>query len=116
MKKMRFLAPLLVAGMVLPLPASAATLTISNATLTQVNSDVAFGGCYAVLNKNVGAGCTGKTVSFDCDGKFNTNGNGSRHYATALLAFSLGKLVNVYVDNTQKYGGVCVAKRIAVLK
>lgn len=92
------------------------TTTIKSATLQLLTSDVAYGGCYATVDKAIGTGCAGKTISFDCDGKFNTNGAGNRHYSTALLAFSLNKPVTLYADTTKKYRGYCVVTRIAVSK
>jgi hypothetical protein len=116
MKKTLLLAPLLAMGMMLSSSAEAATLTISNATIQLLTSDTAYGGCYATVDKALGTGCAGKTVSFDCDGKYNTNGAGNRHYSTALLAFSLNKPVTLYADTTKKYSGYCVVTRIAVSK
>ncbi len=116
MKNMYLVAPLLVLGMVAPLPASAAGLSVASVAIQQVSSDIAYGGCYALLSKAVGTGCTGSTVSFDCDGLHNKNGVGNRHYSTALLAFSLNKPVTLYVDTAKQYSGYCVATRISVLK
>lgn len=116
MKNAWLFTPLVAASLLLPLAAHAAVLKVGGATITQVNSDTAFGQCYAVLNKAPSSGCTSKTISFDCQGKFYKNGEGNRHYATSLLAFSLNKKVNVWVDSSKKYGSVCVARRISVLK
>lgn len=116
MKKTWLVAPLLVVSMIAPLSASAAGLAIASVAIQQVSSDVAYGGCYALLSKAVGTGCTGSIVSFDCDGLYNKNGAGNRHYSTALLAFSLNKPVTLYVDTANKYSGYCVVSRISVLK
>ncbi len=107
---------LLALSALLPLSASATILTLSKATMLQISSDVAYGGCYAVLSQAVGGTCAGKTVSFDCDGKFNTNGAGNRHYSTALLAFSLNKPLSLVVDDAKKYNGYCVATRVSLAK
>ncbi|MEN9503836.1 MAG: hypothetical protein RI964_3121 [Pseudomonadota bacterium] len=96
--------------------AHAASLTINNAALQQVSSDIAYGGCYATLSVPVGSTCTGSIVSFDCDGKFNVNGAGNRHYSTALLAFSLNKPVSLIVETTKRYTGYCVATRVSIVK
>lgn len=107
---------LCVLGMALPFTANATVLTLSKLTIQQLSSDVAYGGCYAVLSQAVGGTCAGKTVSFDCDGKFNTNGAGNRHYSTALLAFSLNKPLSLVVDDAKKYNGYCVATRVSLAK
>lgn len=114
MKKLGFW--LCVFGLIAPLSANATTLTLNKLVIQQISSDVDYGGCYAVLSQAIGGACKGKTVSFDCDGKFNTNGAGSRHYSTALLAFSLNKSIALVVDDAKQYSGYCVATRVSLTK
>lgn len=72
-----------------------------------------FGGCMIALSTTIGHACNGSWVSLDCNGGYSNSGE--RHYATALMAFSLQKNVSVEVDNEKVYNGYCVAKRIDVL-
>ena len=100
----------------LPLGVSAASLKVDAVALKLISSDIAYGGCYATLSKKVAGICNSTVVSFDCDGVYNKNGAGNRHYSTALLAFSLNKTVNLVVDdvNLTKQGKYCTVTRISI--
>lgn len=85
-------------------------------------NDVQFGGCGVKLDVPIGTGCDSSWVSFDCANQHLPVGTGSRTYATALVAASLGKTVSLYVDNdaalkqTSTYSplALCIAKRLDI--
>lgn len=114
--KLTYTLPLLL-GVIIPFTVSANTvIKIQSATIKSISYDTEFGHCHATLNKAPSGACTSKTISFDCKGKYYKNGQGKQYYATALLAFSLEKKVNVWVDSNKKHQSACVTKRISVLK
>lgn len=115
MKKPGLVAALVVVGMFSPMAANAVAITVSNAQVQEVDSDIGNGDCYVVLDKAIGGVCSGTSVSFDCKGKFLKAGEGNRHYSTAMLAFSLNKPVNLWVNDANRYGGMCVADRISII-
>lgn len=78
-------------------------------------SDTNYGGCMLYMTSPLEHGCSSNWVSFDCNEQYYQGGLGSRNYATAMVAASLGKQVTVFFDNTKKYGNFCVGKRIDVL-
>lgn len=75
-----------------------------------------YGGCMVHLSVNIGNGCPSNGwVSFDCDAKYSDAGEGQRAYASALVAFSMGKQVSVLINNAQKHHGLCVARRLDII-
>ncbi len=99
---------------VMSMSVQAAPFFVSGTIKRTLSEASNFGGCMIELSTAVSNGCPANGwVSLDCNGGF--HGAGERHYASALMAFSLNKPVTVQVDNTQKYNGYCVARRIDVL-
>ena len=96
--------------------AHAARLGVTNTTIERLISDDGNSGdCRIKLSDPVTNNNTPATtcstdgwVSLDCKEVYGKGGE--RHYASALLAFSLGKTVNVTVEADQKNGAYCVVK------
>lgn len=79
-----------------------------------VTGDTTMGGCMAQLTVPVGTGCTGYWVSFSCTADFADKDRAYRMYDMAQMAYTLGKRVTVFVDNTKTHNGYCFANRIDV--
>lgn len=77
-----------------------------------------FGGCMAQMENRIdstGLNCPGKWVSFSCSGDFHTKDLAYKLYDAAQMSLALGNLMRVYVDDTKKHNGYCVAFRIEAL-
>ena len=84
--------------------------------ITRTMSDAKYGGCMIQLDVDIGTGCPENGwVSLDCDGKYFGQEQGRRHFASALIAATLGKKVTLYIDNTKKHDNYCVARRLDVV-
>ena len=103
------IAAVLLAG--ISMTAQSATVT---GTIVKTLSDSKnYGGCMIQLSVPVNvANCGSGWVSLDCQGGYSSSGE--RHYASALMAFSLNKTVTVFVDSAKQYNGFCVATRLDV--
>ena len=101
------------------LPGQATTVAVTaNVVRTLVADQDRFGGCMAKLDQvlaNSGLDCPGTWVSFSCSGTFTPKDIAYRMFDSAQMAFALGKLVSVQVDDTKKHNGHCYARRIDVL-
>ena len=82
-----------------------------------ITQDNKTGGCMIKLSNNIGNGCPANGfVSLDCNGDISADASkGKRAYATALLAYSMGKKVSVRVDNQKVLNSFCVADRLDIL-
>lgn len=80
--------------------------------ITRILTDSeAFGGCMVHITDNIGNGCPNNGwVSLDCTNTFYTDSN--KKLAIALTAYSLDKKVSVFIDNTKKHSGYCLARRV----
>jgi len=98
----------------LSMTTQAAEFWVTGTIVRTLSDGTNYGGCMISLSTTVNNGCpAGGWVSLDCNGGYSRAGE--RSYASALMAFSLKKSVSVLVDNTQKYNGFCVGKRIDVM-
>jgi len=85
-------------------------------TIKRTLSDKKFGGCMVQLSTGISNGCPANGwVSLDCDATYLQYRAGERHYASALIAASIGKQVSILIDNAQKHDGYCVARRVDVI-
>ena len=91
-------------------------IPIRDARVTRVlvTSDTTMGGCMAQLSVPVGAGCTGYWVTFSCTADFADKDRAYRMFDMAQMAYTLGKRVTVFADNTKTHNGYCFAGRIDV--
>ena len=106
------IAVLLLAG--LSATAQAEQFWVTGNVVRTLSDGVNFGGCMIYLSTAVNNGCPANGwVSLDCNGGYNRAGE--RNYASALMAFSLNKPVTVLVDNSVKYNGYCIVRRLDVL-
>lgn len=81
------------------------------------NSDV-YGACMARLAKDpatTGVDCN-PWVTFSCTGDFTTKDSAYRMFDMAQMSLALDKAVTVWVNDSKKHNGFCVAERIEVLK
>ena len=112
---------LLAALCVAYVPASyAATAKVKGLiTKTVVADEGRWGGCMVSIDQNLadkGLDCPGKWVSFSCSGVFTEKDIAYRMFDQAQLAFTLGRKVEIYVDDTKKHNNYCYANRNNVLK
>lgn len=95
----------------------ASTATISNVTITRTLLENGnYGNCMILLSKAPGLSCSGRWVSFSCDGTYQPRDSANMMFDSAQMALALGKKVNVRVDDLKKHNGYCFAYRIDVLK
>jgi len=105
----------IVAGVLLAsVSMTAQSVTITGTILRTLSDGQNYGGCMIQLSQAIGSGCSANWISLDCKGGYSNAGE--RHYASALMAFSLNKSVSVYFDPAKKYNGFCVATRVDVLQ
>lgn len=97
--------------------ASAQTELLDNVTVSRLLSqDGGFGNCMAQIDKvPLVANCPNNGwVSFSCDGTYNSVQVGKTSYGLALLAYTLGKKLAIWVDDTKLHGGYCFAWRVDI--
>ncbi|MEM8942099.1 MAG: hypothetical protein AAGC91_08075 [Pseudomonadota bacterium] len=109
----------------LPITADAARAFLTGAKVIEVRSFGAgnFGSCVAQIDQNVNAdgdrslSCGNQfLVSFGCDGEStNSRSEAQLMYNTAQLALVTGNVVDVLVNDGERYNGtLCVAEAILV--
>ena len=128
MKDFRIRAAMLLAATVMLVSlsdtANATRSFISGARVVELRTYGAgqFGSCVAQINKNVNTEgdqaltCgNARLVSFACDGaKTNSKSEANAMYSNAQLAMVTDALVDIYVNDAQKYGTMCVAEFLYV--
>jgi len=83
-------------------------------------ADSAYGGCMVLLDVPIAqadgklASCPSRWVSLDCDLLHHTQAQNNAMWTSALMAFSLQKTANFFVDERIKFNGYCMARRIDV--
>ncbi len=83
-------------------------------------ADSAYGGCMVLLDVPIAqadgklASCPSRWVSLDCDLLHHTQAQNNAMWTSALVAFSLQKPANFFVDERIKFNGYCMARRIDV--
>ena len=91
---------------------------IGNAKIIRTLADAHYGGCMVNLDipaNSSGLNCPTSWVSLDCDGVIHTQAQANAMWSSALMAFSLNKTVNIYLDDTNKTDGdLCIGRRIDV--
>lgn len=79
-----------------------------------------FGGCMANVGRKISniaaVDCTSYWVSFSCSGELNPKDTAYHMYDAAQLSLALGNTIRVWVDDTKKHNGHCVANRVDILK
>lgn len=102
--------------------ARAAEIRLSNITVqrTAVTSNARVGNCIALVDKQLssaGLACSGKQVTFSCDGVLTSKDVAWRMFDVAQLASVRKLLVNLTVDDTRKApdNGTCFASRIELI-
>ena len=82
------------------------------------SDNAAYSGCMIMLDVTIDNSCPANGfVSLDCMGQVYDNAeNSKRLFADAMAAMHADKTVSVYVDNTKKVNGYCVARVIRVFK
>ena len=91
----------------------------ANVNKTLVADDDRFGGCMVKTQvdfQQQGLNCPPKWVTFSCTGDFTSKDVAYRMFDSALLAFALGNLVFMQVDDSKKHNGRCYVGRIDVLQ
>jgi hypothetical protein len=76
-----------------------------------------WGGCMIRIDQVLadhGLNCPNQWVSFSCTGTFTTKDVAYRMFDSAQMAFALGKMVRIDVDDTKKHNGFCYGNRVDV--
>lgn len=75
-----------------------------------------YAGCMILLDKTLENSCPSRWVSLDCKGLFNDKDieKGKRMFSSAMAAAHAGKTIAMYINNTHKASGYCVASRLDV--
>lgn len=92
---------------------------VANVLSTLVAANNSFGGCMALLSKNINTAtnapnCPLAWVTFSCSGPFTTQDIAYRMLDQAQLAKATNRPVVVVVDDSKKINGICFATRIDV--
>jgi hypothetical protein len=110
---------LLCASLALFLFASSASATVftKTGTIMRVMSSAdKYAGCMVLLDTTIANGCPySGWVSLDCNADLIGPDTGKRNYASALLAFTSGMTVTLFIDNSLKADGFCAATRLDLL-
>jgi len=72
------------------------------------------GGCMVKTEATFGPLCT-TWVPFSCDGTFTSQAMAFQMFDSALMAFTEGRKVRIWVDDSKKHNGHCVGTRIDVM-
>lgn len=105
----------LVFGLFMATHATANTFNKTGTIVRTLTDSAHYGGCMLKLSTPIGNGCPNNGwVSLDCDAQFSDAGEGQRAYASALVAFSLGKTITVTINNSQQHDGYCVVRRLDI--
>lgn len=73
-----------------------------------------YGGCMLRTDKTLadyGLNCPSRWVAFSCDGTFASRDIAFRQLDQAQIALTLGKKINLVVDDSKKHNGYCFASR-----
>ena len=101
-------------------PAEAAVVRVDGQIDNILASDGFAGGCAAQLSVDLsaeGLDCRDRWVILNCDADTEAERqDGRRMFDSALLAFSLGKQVKVWVDDGAKIDSYCYGNRVDVLR
>ena len=102
----------------LALPSATTTMVEAKVTRLLAAGDGLFGGCMAMLDADLGAAglnCSTRWVAFGCGGEFGAKADAQRLFDLTQLAFVLKRKTLVWVDDTRKIRGHCVAVRVDVI-
>lgn len=90
----------------------------TNTVVDSKTDKLMWGGCLALLSdspSNYGLDCPSSNfVTFDCIGEFSAKSDALRLYDAAQLGYVTKKRVNIWVDDTRKHNGYCLATRIDI--
>jgi len=101
----------------MPWYAGAQTEILDNVTVSRLLSqEGAFGNCMAKIDRLPQVANCPNTgwVSFSCDGTYNSAQVGNTSYGLALLAYTLGKKLTVWIDDAKLHDGFCFAWRVDI--
>lgn len=99
--------------------AHAATAKLSTTVEQFLITENSFGNCMVRLGSNPRSqlpNCGNSWVSFSCDGTYTSKAVAYRMLETTQMAFALEKEVSVYVDDSRKHNGYCLAYRVDLRK
>lgn len=91
----------------------------TNTVVDSKTDKLMWGGCLALLSaspSDYGLDCPSGAnfVTFDCIGEFSAKSDALRLYDAAQLGYVTKKRVNIWVDDTRKHNGYCLATRIDI--
>lgn len=108
----------LIVGLILvAVPAYADLATIHAKPVRILVADNQFGGCMVQITvdpQSVLPNCGSAWVTLSCDGTFVPKDVSSRMLEQAQLAFALDKHITVFVDDSRRHNGYCLAHRVDV--
>ena len=89
--------------------ASAAAEWVSGKVLYLYTDSSLYGGCMVNIESETSLSCPQRWFSMGCAGDFLSKQEASKNYDMAKMAFVMDIPVNVWVNDSLKYNGYCVA-------
>ena len=120
-KLKKYGAGLIISSVVFATSAEATGFWLTGKITRTLTDSIYYSGCMVLMNTPVGNGgnlCpTNGWVSLDCKALFNGNDveGGMRMFSTATSAAMAGKTVSLYINDSNRVNGYCVASRIDVI-
>ena len=68
------------------------------------------------IRRETGLDCNSSWVTFSCSGELSPKDQAYKMYDSAQLAMAMDYTVKLYLDDSQKQSGFCLATRIDVAK
>ena len=91
---------------------------VKGAKIVSTLTDTAYAGCMVYLDQLIAqedgtlSACKSRWLSLDCDSLYHTQAQSNAMWTSALVAFSLQKSVNFYVNDELMVNGYCMARRM----
>ena len=74
-----------------------------------------YGKCMILVRSSLPSnGCPGVWISLDCEGNHLSKQDAGRMWDSVQLAYALDKTLDIYLDDSRKNNGYCVASRLDV--
>ena len=96
--------------------ASAAGEWVSGNVSLLYTDKTAFGNCIVNITGETSLNCPARWFSLGCAGDYMSKQVASLNYDTAQMAFVMDLPVNLWIDDSMKYNGYCVATGVYIGK
>lgn len=95
------------------------TASIRGEVTRLLTSESDFGGCMVLLEDNVQdalPACRANWVTLSCDGSFLASNVSKRLLESVQIAYALEQPVRIYVDDSRRINGYCLAFRVDLVQ